>query len=112
MPNTFRIPLVFCARSIFACTEDQDVPPYVLVAVGPFSSWKNTESEGTFTISRSGDLFDISGIVNHKVEDKFDFNAGERFPYPPELDLKLGKRMVEFDDLNLLESCRGAKPFL
>ena len=63
-------------------------------------------STGTFTIIRIGDTYTVSGKVNHKILDKFDFNPGDVFPLPPSLGLS-----ITADDLNLLQKCRNAMPF-
>lgn len=72
-----------------------------LVAVGT----TQLSSDGTFTISRNGDTYTITGTLTHSLNDKFDFNPGDVFPLP------FQPFSVTANDLNLLEENGLAKPF-
>ncbi|HEX6027756.1 MAG TPA: hypothetical protein VFY64_01835, partial [Nitrososphaeraceae archaeon] len=56
--NTFSIPLIFCALSTSTCVEHHDDPPYVLAAIGSFSSWnRRIESAAALFFLRSSTRF-------------------------------------------------------
>jgi hypothetical protein len=63
-------------------------------------------SDGMFTMTRQGNYFLVKGTVNLQLEDRFDFNPGKKFPVP------VSPFVLSADDLNLLEKCKGAKPFI
>jgi hypothetical protein len=68
-------------------------------------------SDGVFDVTRTGPsgagpLVSITGTVTYSLRDIFNFNPGDTFPIP------VYPFLLPANDLNLLEKCRGAQPFI